>query len=290
MSSTLSPAARTRWRWTGYVAIAIVFAIVCAFLSHWQFSRNSARSAELALVELNYDADAVPVEEMIPEPDVFTAGDEWHPVTLQGRYIQNEQLLVRNRARGGTSAFEVLVPFQLEDGRVFLVDRGWVPPGEGALPEDIPEAPTGEVTVTARIREGEALPTSGRSAPEGQVPTINLELIDEMLDADIDTSAYLLMDSEEPAPATSPNSIDSPSDDPGPYLSYAVQWILFAIMGFIFIGYIIRTELRHRREDEDEDDDPEDDEPVQGRPRRAIFTRGRDQDMDDEDALLDHVR
>ncbi|MBA8816218.1 cytochrome oxidase assembly protein ShyY1 [Microbacterium halimionae] len=286
MSNTLSPSARTRWRWAGYIAIAIVFAIVCAYLSHWQFSRNSDRNAELALVALNYDAEAVPVEELIPEPDVFSPSDEWHPVTLQGHYIEDEQLLVRNRARGGTSAFEVLVPFELTSGRVFLVNRGWIPPGEGALPEDIPAAPSGEVTVTARIRDGEALPTSGRSAPEGQVPTINLSLIDGIVDSTIDTSAYLLMESESPAPATSPNTIESPSDDPGPYLSYAVQWILFAVMGFIFIGYIIRTERKHRREDEESDDESPGDE----HQRRPLFARSRDRDMQDEDALLDHAR
>ena len=46
-----------------------------------------------------------------------------------------------------------------------------------------------------------------------------------------------------------PTPLNAPSEDPGPHLSYAIQWILFAIMGFVFIGYVIRTERRHRRED-----------------------------------------
>ena len=57
------------------------------------------------------------------------------------------------------------------------------------------------------------------------------------------------MVSEDPAPATRPNALDAPTEDPGPHLSYAIQWILFALMGFIFIGYIIRTEIKVRRED-----------------------------------------
>ena len=36
---------------------------------------------------------------------------------------------------------------------------------------------------------------------------------------------------------------------PNNHLSYAIQWILFAVMGFVFIWYMIRTEIRHRRED-----------------------------------------
>ncbi len=105
----------------------------------------------------------------------------------------------------------------------------------------------------ARLRPGEALPSSGRSAPEGQVPTINLGLIADTIDPSVgealEQSAYGLMMSEDPAPATQPQRLEAPSEDPGPHLSYAIQWILFAIMGFVFIGYVIRTERRHRRED-----------------------------------------
>src|SRR6478735_4331889 len=72
-------------RWTAYVAVAIVFAIACAFLSNWQFSRNAQRSEQLALVAANYDADPVPLAEIIPAGGKLRAGDEWTPVTLTGR-------------------------------------------------------------------------------------------------------------------------------------------------------------------------------------------------------------
>ena len=32
-------------RWAIYVALAVAFAIACAFLSDWQFSRNEERAA-----------------------------------------------------------------------------------------------------------------------------------------------------------------------------------------------------------------------------------------------------
>ena len=161
---------------------------------------------------------------------------------------------MRNRPHGGTAAFEVLVPFRLDDGRVLLIDRGWVPPGEDQpLPDASPLPPRVRSTVVARLRPGEQLPSSGRSAPEGQVPSINPELVAATIDpgvgADLELSAYGVMVSEDPAPATRPAAFAAPSEDPGPYLSYAIQWILFAIMGFVFIGYVIRTERRHRRED-----------------------------------------
>ncbi|MCR2785790.1 MULTISPECIES: SURF1 family protein [unclassified Microbacterium] len=289
----------TAARWAGYVAVAIVFAIACAYLSQWQFDRNEARSTQLELVAENYDATPVPLAELLPAGGEFDPGDQWHPVTLVGEYDTASQLLVRNRPHGGTSAYEVLVPFHTDDGRVLLVDRGWVRPGsDQPEPDVVPAAPEGPATVVVRLKAGEALPTSGRSAPEGQVPTIHLPLIADQIDGgdDLVRDAYGLLISEDPAPATVPNAIASPSEDPGPHLSYAIQWILFAIMGFIFIAYMIRSELRHRREDAaDRADaaaaaahagDPDAPAPRPARRPRPEKKR-RDRDAEAEDALLD---
>lgn len=276
-------------RWAIYVALAVVFAIACAFLSNWQFSRNEERAAQLALVERNYDAEPVPLAEVIPAGGELEPQDEWRPVRLTGEYVIDEQLLARNRPHGGTAAFEVLVPFRLDDGRVLLIDRGWVPPGQDRPePDTVPTPPDGEATVIARLRPGEPLPASGRSAPDGQVPTINLALVAETMAPDVgrtlELSAYGVLVSEDPAPAAAPQALESPSEDPGPHLSYAIQWILFAIMGFVFIGYVIRTERRHRREEAEEAGaDPRGSAAVAAPASR----HRRDRDAEDEDAILD---
>ena len=116
MSRASRAAAPAAVRWTAYIGIAVVFAIACAFLSNWQFTRNQERSGQLALVAENYDAVPVPLAELLPADGDFSPGDEWHPVTLTGTYLTDEQLLVRNRPHGGTSAFEVLVPFAPSSG------------------------------------------------------------------------------------------------------------------------------------------------------------------------------
>lgn len=274
-------------RWAIYLALAVIFAIACAFLSNWQFSRNEERAAQLELVERNYDAEPVALEDTIPAGGELEAQDEWQPVRMTGQYVADDQLLARNRPHGGTAAFEVLVPFRLDDGRVLLIDRGWVPPGQDQPePDAVPAAPRGDVTVVARLRPGEPLPASGRSAPEGQVPTINLPLIADTVAPGVgealELSAYGVLVSEDPAPVTIPHALESPSEDPGPHLSYAIQWILFAVMGFVFIGYVIRTERRHRREDADENAVEK-----SGAATAAAFPRRRDRDAEDEDAMLD---
>ncbi|WEK59996.1 MAG: SURF1 family protein [Candidatus Microbacterium colombiense] len=266
---------RRMLRWCVYVLIAIGFAIACVFLSNWQFDRNETRTEQIALVEQNYDAKPVPLSDLIGTDGVLSPGDEWHPVILRGEYLADQQLLVRNRPHGGTSAFEVLVPFRDADGRVFIVDRGWVPPGDGDSPDSVASPPSGEVEVIVRLRPGEQLPASGRGAPEGQVPTINLPSIAQLVDGDVITGAYGQLISEDPAGANALGGFASPTDDPGPHLSYAIQWILFALMGFVFIGYIIRTEIVKHRED------------VEGIVTPVKRSRRRDKDADVEDELLD---
>lgn len=270
-------------RWSGYIAFAIAFAIACGFLSHWQFERGAERDQQLALIAANYDAEPVPLADRIPPGADFRGQDQWHPVTVTGEYLTDGQVLARNRPRGGTSAFEVLVPFRTDDGRILVIDRGWVPPGKDQPePDSVPAAPEGRVTVVARLMPDEPPPRSGRTAPPGQVPTVTIDLVAETMPGEtLIAGVYGVMASESPAPATRPQELPSPSDDPGPHLSYAIQWILFAIMGFAFIWYTIRTERRHRREDAESAADGA--SPASSpRPKRR-----RDRDADEEDALLD---
>src|SRR5690606_11141958 len=177
-------------RWGVYLLVAAGFAVACAFLSNWQFDRNDDRAEQLALIERNYDAEPEPLSDVIGAGGEFDPATEWRPVLLRGEYLPHEQMLVRNRPHGGTSAFEVLVPFRDADGRIFIVNRGWVPPGEGADPDVVPPPPTGAIEVIVRLRPAEPLPASGRSAPEGQLPTIHLAGMAESTDGDVITSAY----------------------------------------------------------------------------------------------------
>jgi cytochrome oxidase assembly protein ShyY1 len=291
-------------RWTAYIGVAVVFAIACAFLANWQLTKNAARTDQLALIARNYDAAPVPLADVLQSREALPGDLKWRPVTLTGTYLTDRQMLARNRVHGGTAAYEILVPFRLTDGRVFLVDRGWEPPGNRQpQPDSIPDAPAGTVTVTARLLPGESLPASGAAAPAGQVPSLHLPLIAQHIGGDdgdaLYRGAYGQLMSEDPAPASRPQPFESPSEDPGPYLSYGIQWILFAVMGFIFIWYVIRSERRiHREEAEDAAavaalaaTDPEAAAALQAETsaRRIREKRAarRDRDAQDEDALLD---
>ena len=77
-------------RWAIYIALAVVFAIACAFLSNWQFSRNQERAGQLALVAANYDADPVPLSDVIPAGGELDPQDEWLPGVHTGTYLADD--------------------------------------------------------------------------------------------------------------------------------------------------------------------------------------------------------
>jgi cytochrome oxidase assembly protein ShyY1 len=229
-------------RWGGYVALTIVFAIVCGLLSWWQWSRRVEAVGEIAKIEANYGAPAAALGELLPDLGTTDDAVEWRPVLLTGEYLVEEQLLVRNRPRNSAAGFEVLVPLRLTDGTVFVVDRGWVPGGATPdAPDSVPAAPTGAVTVVVRLKPGEP-EIPGRGAPEGQLATVRLPDVAALVDAPTYTGMYGLLVSEDPAPAESPLPAFKPVEDEGPHLSYALQWIVFGIMAFVGLAWAVRRE------------------------------------------------
>lgn len=267
-------------RWLGYLALVVVFAIACVFLSMWQLARREETRVAIERVEINWDAEPVAIDEVLPRLEAFDPADTWQPVAVAGRYLADEQLLVRGRPYAGNPGFEVLVPFELDDGSVLVVDRGWLPVGNSQdEPDAVPAPPAGEVSIVARLKPGE--PTiAGRSAPEGQVATINLPAIADLLDVPTYTAAYGLLDSEDPAAAQRPAAYPRPAADEGPHLSYAFQWVVFGVLAFIGLFWAVRREYRLRNEDEPE-------EQRRAASRRARAAAKGPTDAEVEDAILD---
>ncbi|MDJ1371132.1 SURF1 family protein [Gulosibacter molinativorax] len=237
-------------RWLGYFALLVVFATVCGFLSSWQFDRREQRVDANHLVQTNFDAEARPIEEVLPTVDSFNADQEWLSVLVEGEYLEDEQLLVRGRPRDGLPGFEILTPLETSDGRIFIVNRGWLPTGaEQDHPDSVPAAPAGEVSVTARLKPSEP-EIPGRSAPEGQIATIHVETFAANLGEDRTYSdAYGLLRSETPSGETGA-LVPKPELTEGNHLSYAFQWIIFAIIALVGLVYGVREEFRERNADD----------------------------------------
>lgn len=240
---TPSPTAPQGRRWIGYVVLVVVFAVACVALSQWQFARREEAAANIARVEKNYDAPPVPLASVLAPDHVLNPDDKWKPVVLKGSYLVGKQLLVRNRARDGEAGFDILSPFMTESGDVFVIDRGWVAGPLKPL-SSVVAAPSGPEVVVARLMPTEPQ-LAGQSDTAESVATINLPNVAKRWTQPTYLGAYGLLVSEVPvAPAGLPAL--KPQLTEGNHLSYALQWIAFAVLGFVGLWWAIRNERRVR--------------------------------------------
>ncbi len=285
----------SRWRfliaprWAGYLALVIVFAIVCSALGTWQLNRRAEALAEVARIDANYDAEPIPLAEALPELDAFDVEQRWQVVELRGEYLTEDEVVVRNRPFSGTTGFEVVTPFRLDNGDVFMVDRGWVAQNSDGRPSEVPPPPSGEVDVTARLKAGEGR-IAGRTSTGREFATIDLEELAERVGAPSYTGAYGILVQDGADAAEPPLGAPRPERDEGPHLSYALQWYVFALLAFIGLGWAANQERKAREEaglDEVETDGATPPARTQHRAPRRKEPAKRDHDADAEDEILD---
>lgn len=234
-----------RPRWMLYLVLAVLFGLTTAGLGLWQWDRHQERVERRDVIEANYFGNPRPLVEVLPVGTTLPGGQQWTRVSATGYYLPEDQHLIRNRPHQRVYGYEVVVPLQLPDGRVLAVDRGWVRNAATAtdLP-DVPAAPQGEVEVTGWLRPSE--PDLGRDLPDGQLASIDLPALAGATGHDV-AGAYLVLETESPAPAERPAALDPPDTGLGSHFAYAIQWWLTVPVGLILVAVMARREAEDER-------------------------------------------
>ncbi len=232
-------------RWLTWLLLAALFALACVFLSQWQFARRGEAVAKIDLVLQNYDKNPVALETLrLSKQGIREI--EWLPVSLSGEFQSEAAHLVRNRPLNGQPGFLQVIPFKLTSGGYVAVETGWLPTASDlGAPELLPLPVSGEQTITARIRPSE--PELNRDAPEGQLGTISIEALAKRtgLNFQLENSFYLRL--AKPYAESAPKILPKPELTEGNHLSYALQWILFALMGFAVVVWAVRQEINFKK-------------------------------------------
>lgn len=233
-------------RWLTWALLVSFFSVACVFLSQWQFNRRAEAVAKIQTVESNFDQTPVPLEH-VASPEFFDLANEWRPVQLTGRFISDHAVLVRNRPYNGSPGFLQVVPFELVSGKVIAIETGWIPTGsDNRVPSAIPLPQENRQEIIARVRPVE--PTLNRDAPDNQIATINVEALieKENLTGQVYKSVYARL-ANSYSDEEFPKVLPKPDLNEGNHLSYALQWILFALMAFVALVWAIRQETIARR-------------------------------------------
>jgi cytochrome oxidase assembly protein ShyY1 len=228
--------------WIALVVGVIIFSGACFWiLSPWQFGRNAERSAQNSEVTSAVDDPAVPLRQLVPVGVEPAARNDWREVTLSGSFLPSGETVARLRQVQDQPAYEILTPFRSDDGRIMLVDRGWVSPNNGQVPAYAP-APTGHLTLTARLHPEESNPHRPPLTEQGhrEIYSINTTVVSNVTGLSVDPGYFTLV-SGQPGVL---NELPLPQVDSGPFLSYALQWIVFGVMALFGLGYFTRRELQ----------------------------------------------
>ncbi|KAA5826512.1 SURF1 family protein [Saccharopolyspora hirsuta] len=230
--------------WLGLIALVAVFTTLCfTLLAPWQFSRSDEAQARNNAISESFHTPPRPLAEVLPAGQVPDQRTEWTQVLLRGQYLPGGETLGWQRTVLGEPAFEVLTPFRLDDGTTVLVNRGYIRPVDGTRTPAYAAPPTGEVTLTARVRTDEH---DSKQRPlfehDGHrwAYALNSRTISEGTGIDL-RPGYFALNEGQPGVL---GALPLPRLESGPYFSYALQWIAFGIMAIIAIAYLIYSELR----------------------------------------------
>ena len=240
-----------RWLALAFLIVLVVPSFI--LLSRWQLSRLDQRRHYNAVVTANAAQAAVPVGTvMAPGSPTSAIGDPqtWRQVTATGHYDTAREVLVRRRPLQGANGFWVATPLVTDSGAVLVVNRGWIEAvgGAGAV-QPVPPPPSGPVTVVGRVQPSQDAPSPQPSdLPAGQVTDLDVALVG----GSGAYPGYVDLVSSDPTQASGLTPIPLPELDEGPHLSYAVQWILFAVVAVTGFVLLVRREREYARDDEPE--------------------------------------
>jgi surfeit locus 1 family protein len=235
----------------GAILTTVVIALAMLFvnLGLWQLDRHRERRVENQVMSARLESDTTPVATLLASVGSDLSSLEYRPVVVEGEYLPELELLVRNMTNRGQAGFHVITPLQTVEAGVVLVNRGWVPldmdrPPVAAAP------PGGTVEVEGVVRLTQLRPSLGRVEPEGVlevVSRVDIERLAQQLPDEV-APVWVQVTTPDGASRDVPVAVPVPDfSDGGPHLMYAIEWFAFALIGIVGYFYLVRNQVVRRR-------------------------------------------
>ena len=223
----------------------VFFIAVFAGLGRWQVDRMLEKQE----IEEQYRVRAAEPVQLLPGRIEAPEAWRFRMVRAEGMMLGGRQLLLDNQVRQRRAGYSVLTPMVLKDGRIVLIDRGWVPLVDGAR-ERLPD-----VAVAAdemRTVEGRFYLPFGKAVSLGEQPVetagwpvvishISFAVIEQVLGVPVE-KFIIRMDPADPNGYLREWPVVTFTASK--HLGYAVQW--FALSLTVFILLIVLNTKRRR--------------------------------------------
>ncbi len=223
----------TGMRW--FVLFCLVAALLLSGLGAWQLQRLGEKRALIARIDAALSAPATVLPAALADPPAW----DYRRVAVRGRYLPDKDQRLGPRVREGRAGVHVLTPFRLDDGRVLLVNRGWIPTGMAAPAAGGADRLTG--VLRTRFRRGAFVPEHQPGSDMWfwyDLPGLSAALQHELM------PAVLELDAAGPA-SEPPYAGTTVVDIPNNHLQYALTW--FALAGVVLVMLLVYRRQRRSR-------------------------------------------
>lgn len=213
--------------------------VLCVGLGVWQMERREWKRDILDRIAAN---QAAPVMAL----DALVKGDplrhEYGKVRVAGTFLHDKEFFLAARSLKNKVGVHVVTALRADDGRIVLLDRGWIPseakdPGKRAAGQ-IP----GRVELTGIVRRNQE---RRQFAPENAADKnvwfhVDVPLMRKMAGAAPDPAldAFFLDADATPNPGGMPIGGQTRLDIPNDHLQYAITWFLIALaLAGVYLAY-----------------------------------------------------
>lgn len=220
-----------------------------ARLGIWQLDRLTQRRASNAVIAAQLNAPPLDLNQGLaataPVTGASLTGMQYRQVMVRGTYDFSQQVGLRNQVWGDQFGYDLLAPLHITGtNQVVLVNRGWVPLADFEAGKLSQYDESGEIIIRGVILDSQIHPSLGRMQDPPYDPSrrMNAFYIANMgrIGQELPYPLLPVYIQQTPDPAWAGPPYRVPFNlvlSDGPHLSYAIQWLCFALI--LGIGYPI---------------------------------------------------
>jgi len=212
----------TKPRWIALTAFLLIMIYLFIRLSDWQFDRYNTRIQNNEITTTALSSEPINLTDLSQVSDL----KDWQKVSIKGEFVNSDAKLLRRQYLESSLGFWVITPLKLDNDQVILVNRGWIPIAESSTSQqEIPSSQQGDVTIIGYVQTLKDTRREPEDLPLNQINYLNsTNFSSQHL-----STKYLQLASMTPMD-NQVAIIPLPELSNGPHFSYAIQWILFALM------------------------------------------------------------
>jgi surfeit locus 1 family protein len=220
-------------------AIMMPIVLFSLGLGVWQMDRREWKRGILDRIAVNQAAPPMTVDELVKGDPLRR---EYGRVRVTGKFLHDKEFYLAARSLKDKVGMQVVTPLRLDDGRIVLFDRGWIPSEKkdpaGRAAGQVP----GRVELVGIVRRSQV---KRQFAPDNDpaknfwfhvdVPEMR-QMAGGTPDPVLDT--FFLEADTAPNPGGLPIGGQTRLDIPNDHLQYAITWFLIALAGAgVYLAY-----------------------------------------------------